>query len=301
MLEHEFVQESYTTADDKPLLLIVTGYSGAGKSTVLRTLEDCGFFTIDNLPLDLFEGLLRLVRQSPGSLKRVALGIDVRGGESLDAWIANLRSLAEQQGIELRIIFLRASEPVLFKRFQETRRKHPLADPGSLHDAVTKEKELLQPFADAAAEIIDTDSYTIHQLRRYIRHMVDKRPVIAVHLMSFGFKYGVPLESNFVFDVRFLPNPYFVPDLKEKSGKDELVKEYLFSHAQVTDYIQQMEQFLAFCLEQAYKEGRFYLTVAIGCTGGRHRSVALAENLARQNMNNVEWILRHRDITRTDD
>jgi UPF0042 nucleotide-binding protein len=278
---------------------IVTGLSGAGKSTVLRALEDLGFFCVDNLPLALIPSFFYFIRQSAVTDQKVALGIDIRAGQAINELVEQLQTLKEQN-YTYSVLFLTATMPVLLKRFQETRRKHPLADGIDLAEAIEKERELLQPLVQHADIIIDTDQLTIHQLRDYIRNMVttDKKPRMVVNLTSFGFKYGVPAETNFVFDVRSLPNPYFVPDLTALDGTQKQLQEYLFSLPIVQEYYQKLSEFIAYCLEKCYMEGRFFVHVAIGCTGGRHRSVAFVQKLAELPINNIEFIIKHRDISK---
>ncbi len=284
---------------DMAHICIVTGLSGAGKSTVLRALEDFGFFCVDNLPLALIPAFSYFIRQSNNKEQKIALGIDVRSGQAVEELVEQVHYL-KQESFQLTILFLTASVPVLLKRFQETRRKHPLADGIDLLDAIETEKQLLQPLSQQADISIDTDQLNIHELRDFIRSAVtnDKKPVMVVNLTSFGFKYGVPVETNFVFDIRSLPNPYFVPQLTDFTGKDAPVQEYLFGLEPVKDYFQKLHDFFIFSLKKSYEEGRFFIHVAIGCTGGKHRSVAFVEKLAELSLDNIQFIIKHRDIAK---
>lgn len=281
-------------------VLVVTGLSGAGKNIVMRTLEDLDFYCVDNLPVPLLGSFLDFAFQAKTNLSKVALGIDARGKQFLHDFIHEITKL-KRRDISLfdcKIIFLNSSDEVLLKRFQETRRPHPLGRGKATMTAIRKEKTLLSPLMDLADVIIDTDSSNIHELRRLIRHSIQKhkRREIIVNLVSFGFKYGLPAESNLVYDVRFLPNPYFVSKLKMLTGKDPTVQAYLLSQKMVVDYWQQLSRFLHYSLAKYCEEGRFSIQVAIGCTGGQHRSVFFVEQLAQQQWDKVRFSVHHRDI-----
>jgi len=288
------------TAPLQTQIVIVTGYSGAGKSTVLRALEDSGFFCVDNLPVPLFSSFIQLVYQSKSQGQRIALGIDVRVGHAMEYLVSELNAANSQHPGALKIFFLTASQSVLIKRFQETRRKHPLADAIDISDAILQEKKMLMPLMEIADITLDTDPLTIHQLRSFVKNMfaTDAKQQMLVNIISFGFKYGVPPESNFVYDIRSLPNPYFVEKLRGNSGMDGVVVEYLFAQQEVQEYWQRLVDFVRFSLAKAYEEGRFFVTIAIGCTGGRHRSVAFVQELAKQAVDNVQFIVKHRDVHR---
>jgi len=287
-------------AAEQTQIIIVTGYSGAGKSTVLRALEDTGFFCVDNLPIPLFSSLLQLVHQSKLQGQKIALGIDVRVGHAMEYLVSELNAANTQHPGLLKIFFLTASSQVLLKRFQETRRKHPLADTIDISDAIALEKRMLKPLMEIADITLDTDPLTIHQLRSFVKNTfaADAKQVMLVNLISFGFKYGMPRESNFVYDIRSLPNPYFVPALRQLSGLDQAVVEYLFAQKEVDEYWCRLVDFVKFSLAKAYEEGRFFVTIAIGCTGGRHRSVAFVQELAKQSVESVQFLVKHRDIHR---
>jgi len=285
-------------AADTARVIIVTGYSGAGKSSVLRALEDVGFTCVDNLPAALLSSFFHLVVHGKTPSNKVALGLDVRSGTTMQEVSAELAKVDQEWRKWVKIFFLASSPQVLLKRFQETRRKHPLADSIAIADAIEQEKKLMEPFKEGADFILDTDQLTIHQLRSFIRHSFAAQPSqkMVVNLISFGFKYGVPAESNFVFDVSSLPNPYFVPGLRERSGADEYVSDYLFSLSEVVDYWDKLLAFIRFAIQKSYQEGRFFITIAIGCTGGRHRSVAFVHRLAQELFEHAHIVVKHRDI-----
>ncbi len=280
-------------------IIIVTGYSGAGKSSVLRTLEDVGFLCVDNLPIALLGQFFDLVKQTTIGQKRFALGIDIRGGDRMECVVEALLYMRTKFP-SLKILFLRASAPILMKRFQETRRKHPLADAIHLSDAIEMERLMMQPLIDRADMIFDTDQLTIHQLRSMIRTTFSKEQTqkIMVSLISFGFKYGIPTESNYVFDLRSLPNPYFVDSLKAYSGTDACINAYLFEKQPVREYWDKLIDFIRYAIAKSYEEGRCFINIAIGCTGGKHRSVAFVEKIALEKIENTHFLLQHRDIDR---
>lgn len=278
-------------------LLIVTGYSGAGKSTVLRALEDIGFFCVDNLPIPLLPSFFQLITQSTMIGQKVALGIDVRSGKTMHELIDMLKQETLRNYL-VKIFFLTSSPHVLCKRYQETRRKHPLADSCNLEEAIQHEQELLKPLMGLSDMVLDTDQLTIHQLRKFVRSSFSEstKPQLLVNLISFGFKYGIPPESNFIYDVRSLPNPYFVPELRALDGTTALIRDFLFSKSEVQDYWEKLKEFIHYSIKKSYDEGRFFTNIAIGCTGGRHRSVAFVQELAKFSLENVHYGIKHRDI-----
>jgi RNase adapter protein RapZ len=278
-------------------LLIVTGYSGAGKSTVLRALEDIGFFCVDNLPIPLLNSFFQLITQSTMMGQKVALGIDIRSGQNIQDLITQLKEQTIRHYL-VKIFFLTSSLQVLVKRYQETRRKHPLSNTLNLEDAIKNEQELLKPLMELSDLILDTDQLNIHQLRKFVRSSFAEsaQPQLLVNLTSFGFKYGIPPESNFIFDVRSLPNPYFVSDLRPLDGTSPKIKEFLFSHNEVQDYWHRLQEFIHYSIKKSYEEGRFFTNIAIGCTGGRHRSVAFVQELATHALDNIHYVVKHRDI-----
>jgi UPF0042 nucleotide-binding protein len=264
-------------------LIIVTGLSGSGKTTALRVLEDLGYFCIDNLPPALLPKFVELC-QASAEISRAALGIDVRGREFLRGY-RQAREAIAALGLPGRpeVLFLDSADDVLVRRFSETRRRHPLAAGGDLRDGIRQERDLLGELRDGADALIDTSQLNVHQLKELIieRYGAGQRR-LAIHLLSFGFKYGVPSEADMVLDVRFLPNPFFVDELKRLSGTDQLVSRYVLGADGTTEFLQHAEGLLGFVLPRYEREGKSYATVAIGCTGGRHRSVAVAEELAQR-------------------
>ncbi|MDD1605402.1 MAG: RNase adapter RapZ [Methylococcaceae bacterium] len=283
-------------------LLIVSALSGAGKSTALDTLEDCGYYCIDNLPVTLLEDFIgHVMLADEKTYEKTAIGIDARNkNDSLNNF-SDCLDLIRSKGIACEIIFLHADEATLLKRYSETRRKHPLTDANiPLKDALKIEKAMLEPIARHANVVIDTSRTHYHQLRELIRDQIDERNFkhISLQFQSFGFKNGIPLDANFVFDARTLPNPYWIPELRGLTGKDQLVIDFLKEQALVTELFQDIADFLTRWLPRFDAEGRSYLTVAIGCTGGQHRSVYLADALSQRFKNPaLNVIVRHRDLS----
>jgi RNase adapter protein RapZ len=282
-------------------LIIVSGLSGSGKSIALETLEDCGYYCIDNLPITLLEDFINHVMLvDKNTYAKTAIGIDARNqSESLMNFSDSLR-LIRSKGIDCEIIFMQAEESTLLKRYSETRRKHPLTDLYiPLKEAIKIEREMLVPIARHASVVIDTSRNHYHQLRDLIKDQIGDREVrhISLQFQSFGFKNGVPLDADFVFDARGLPNPYWIPELRGLTGKDQPVSDFLKSQALVAEFFQDITDFLDRWIPRFEAEGRSYLTVAIGCTGGQHRSVYLADSLARLFKNhNSNVIVRHREL-----
>ncbi|MBY0109647.1 MAG: RNase adapter RapZ [Candidatus Babeliaceae bacterium] len=281
-------------------ILIVTGNSGAGKSTVLSACEDYGFFCIDNLPYELLAPFFYGINHARMQHKKIALGIDVRSGLNLDLFAQELLQWQHICGDRMRILFLTAQEDTLMRRFQETRRKHPLSTNKTLREAIHEEYRILEPLRNIATETIETDTLTIAQLRLLVKNSNrDSEQKIIVTLTSFGFKYGTPRDCNFLYDLRSLPNPYFVPHLKELDGRSEKIQEYLFAQPAVQEYWKKLEDFFIFSLERSYHEGRFFLHIGFGCTGGKHRSVAFVERYSRLNLDHVQFFIHHKDIAIT--
>ncbi len=278
-------------------ILLVTGQSGSGKSTAVRALEDQGYFCIDNLPVALVKDLIRVL-DSEASVMRLALVMDVRERKFLSEGpevVAELR----QSGADVRVIYLDAKEEAVIRRYSETRRRHPLDDGCGLLEAIEREREILSPLRELADETIDTSAMSPHELRaRVIAGLsgAADADALRVTLMSFGFKHGVPLEADMVLDVRFLPNPYFEPRLRERTGLDDEVAAFALGAVAAAEFLALAEGFLSFLIPQYRREGKRYLTVAIGCTGGRHRSVAVAEALRRRLVTEVPVATKHRDI-----
>ncbi|MDP3332777.1 MAG: RNase adapter RapZ [Methylococcaceae bacterium] len=282
-------------------LLIVSGLSGSGKSIALDTLEDCGYYCIDNLPVTLLEDFIsHVMLVDIKTYAKTAIGIDARNqSESLAAFSESLL-LIRNKGIDCEIIFMQAEEATLLKRYSETRRRHPLTDLNiPLKEALKLEKEMLIPIAKHASVVIDTSRTHYHQLRDLIRGQIGERDIthISLQFQSFGFKHGVPLDADFVFDARSLPNPYWVPDLRGLTGKDQPVVDFLKEQPLVGELLKDVIDFLQRWIPRFEAEGRSYLTVAIGCTGGQHRSVYLVDALARHfKTPSLNVIARHREL-----
>jgi UPF0042 nucleotide-binding protein len=282
-----------------PQIVVVTGLSGAGRSTALRVLEDVGFFCVDNLPPALAPELLALAHRE-GKLERVGLGIDVRTGAFLSGAEETLSAL-EADGHEVQVVFLDCADEVLVRRFSETRRPHALARDGDLQLAIAGERERLAGLRARADIVIDTTELSVHELRRHLIDYIGRgadRPSMVVRLLSFGFKYGIPVHADLVFDLRFLPNPHFVDELRPKTGMDPEVAAYVLDSPETQELLSRLRPLLDFTLPQYAREGKAYLTIALGCTGGRHRSVALAEELGRQLGGVHEVVVSHRDAER---
>src|SRR5437773_10408942 len=263
--------------------IIITGLSGSGKGTFLRALEDRGFFCVDNLPVSLLAKFHELIVKSQDEGSKAAMVIDVREGQTLAEFPAAYQDLKKNATLEMSLWFLEASDNVLVRRFSETRRPHPLDPDRSVLEAVALERDLLAPIRAMSDVILDTSQFTIHELRQRAVRLFEERPAqhLLVSLVSFGFKYGVPIDSDLVFDVRFLPNPNFVPHLKAYTGADANVVEYMNSHEATRKFLDHVYSFIDFLLPQFEKEGKSYVTISIGCTGGRHRSVMLANAIAQ--------------------
>lgn len=282
-------------------LVIVSGLSGSGKSIALETLEDCGFYCIDNLPVALVDAFVHQAMVTNQTIfSKTALGIDARNlGESLDQFPATLSKIANL-GITIEVIYLQAEMPTLLKRFSETRRKHPLTDAHrSLSEAIELERKLLEPLSQRADLKIDTTHTNVHQLRELIHDRVDTQVsrLMSLFFQSFGFKNGIPLDTDFVFDARCLPNPHWEPNLRSKTGKDAEVSDFLVQHQEVRDFLEHIQGFLDRWIPCFDAENRSYLTISVGCTGGHHRSVFLIEQLSKHfSASPYNILVRHRDI-----
>jgi UPF0042 nucleotide-binding protein len=277
-------------------LVVVTGVSGAGKSTALRALEDLGFYSADNLPLPLVPKFLELL-SSRADIDRAALVIDARGGDFLQDATAIFAGL-RQSGHALEVLFLEASDETLIRRFSETRRRHPLSDT-DIRAGLTKERQTLAALRQEADAMVDTGALNVHVLRALIQERYGRSDGdLSVTLLSFGFKHGLPAEADVVLDVRFLPNPFFVPQLSALSGEDEAVVRFVLDDAETRAFVHKAEEFLRLSVRGFLREGKSYATVAIGCTGGRHRSVAIAKELGRRLGGEFSISIRHRDIQR---
>lgn len=264
-------------------IIVITGLSGSGKSTAAKTLEDIGFFCVDNLPIDLVPKLIELVEAGGAELSRLALVIDSRQRRFFPRYSTILGSI-ELHDTSFEILFLDARDEVLIRRYSETRRQHPLAPTGSLIDGIKREREELQEIKRLADRVIDTSDITVHQLRDEIRKLYSapKADSLKIVINSFGFGKGLPLESDMVIDVRFLPNPYFVESLKFHTGLDEEVRQWVLSKETTLRFLKRLEDLLVFLLPLYINEGKQYFTLSIGCTGGKHRSVVVTEYISQR-------------------
>jgi UPF0042 nucleotide-binding protein len=282
-----------------PQIVIVSGLSGAGKSHVLHCFEDIGFFCVDNLPPPLIPTFVHLCTQGDGRSQRIGLGIDIRGREFLTQSFATIERL-KIQGYRVEILFLEARDEVLVRRFSETRRPHPLARDRPIVEGIAQEREELQELRNRADLIIDTSGYTVHELKAFIaQRYLDRAQGMAVTLISFGYKYGPPYQADLLFDVRFLKNPNFVEPLRRLSGEDPRVASYVLGQPETGEFVGRLEGLIDFLLPLYEAEGRTYLTIGVGCTGGRHRSVVVIERLrAYFEKRGVQPTVRHRDLDR---
>jgi UPF0042 nucleotide-binding protein len=280
-------------------LVLVTGMSGAGRSTAARALEDLGWFVIDNLPPELLPAAVEHVSEA-SDVERLAVVVDVRGGRMFDDLARALDDVLAS-GIDLRVVFLEAGDNELVRRFESSRRPHPLQGSGGILDGLERERRTLGDLRARADLVIDTSSLNVHDLRRKVDAAFggSDRVQLRATVMSFGFKYGLPLDADVVNDVRFLPNPYWVPELRELSGLDAEVSDYVTELPEAREFLDRMAGMLDLVSEGYLREGKRYVTVAIGCTGGKHRSVAMAENLAARLVKvGVEVLVVHRDLGR---
>jgi UPF0042 nucleotide-binding protein len=289
------------SASDAAPFVVVTGLSGAGKSHAIRALEDLGYLSVDNLPIALIPAFADLTIEGGGQQRRAAVVIDVREGPALSKFPAVYRRLKRRLAGRVRLVFLEADDGSLLRRFSETRRPHPLAPAGSVASGIRDERRLLQPLRRLADRIVDTSSLTVHELRRRVLETTGGTKTVAplvVNLASFGYRHGVPADADLVLDVRFLPNPHFVASLRRSTGRSARVSQYVLRTKPARSFLQLTVKLLKFLLPQYIAEGKTYLTIAIGCTGGRHRSVALAEALAGRLRGTTGIRLRvsHRDI-----
>jgi len=279
-------------------IVMITGLSGSGKSTVSRTLEDMGFFCVDNLPIALLPKLFELQSASLNEYSKIVLVMDLREKDLLKTYPA-VFSWLRDKGYQLEILFLEASDEVLLRRYSQTRRTHPLADGCGVVEGIQKEREMLAHLRSMATMVIDTSLYNVHQLQGAIRDLFGQRLPgrrMSLTFLSFGYGRGIPQEADVVIDARFLPNPYFVDELKGLPGTDERIHDYLLGFEETRDFLARLSDLLRFLLPLYEREGKAYLTVSIGCTGGRHRSVAIAEKMSRLFAEQFPVLLRHRDL-----
>jgi len=262
-------------------LVILTGLSGSGKSTVLKAFEDMGFYCVDNMPVGLIPIFAELNEAGEGNFSRAALLVDAREGAQLQKLPGLLMHLRKDHPISL--VFIEANDDALLRRYSETRRPHPLGKDYSVRESLHHERELMAPIRKLADLVIDSTQFNVHELRNFItrRFKSPDRHTMLISVVSFGYKYGVPVDADLIFDVRFLPNPHFVPALRKFTGRDAKVRRFIRSFPQTGEFLKRMESLLAYLMPHYIEEGKSYLTIAFGCTGGKHRSVMMAEEIKK--------------------
>jgi UPF0042 nucleotide-binding protein len=299
-------------------VILISGLSGSGKTTAIKALEDIGFYCVDNLPILLVPKFIELCEQSGGKISRVAVVEDIRGTVSYPNWgqeealqegkdfLEDSRRILQnlqREGYPIEILFLDSSDAVLMRRFSETRREHPLAVGGSIRDGIRLERERLQGIRDMASQVIDTSYFNVHQLKEKIQQYAQQgsnSSQMTVTLLSFGYSFGIPYEADLLFDVRFLPNPYFVEELKRLSGDDPKVADYVLQWEETKEFLKRIQDFIRFLFPLYMRERKTHLTIAVGCTGGRHRSIVIANQVKEMlsdelAQKGVFLTVRHRD------
>lgn len=280
--------------------VIVTGMSGSGKRTALKMLEDMGFYCVDNLPVPLIGKFAELVLSPKGEISKVALGLDVRADQSFSDIEKILKEL-RANGYVFEVLFMEASDQVLVKRYKESRRMHPLAVDGRIEDGILKERKILSSVKAESEYVIDTSKLLTRELKEELERIFIKNEEynsLMINILSFGFKHGIPADSDLVFDVRFLPNPFYIEDLKNKTGNDKEVQDYVMNFPEAVEFLEKLSDMISFLIPNYIKEGKYQLVISIGCTGGKHRSVTLANELYQKlkNKGNYGLTLAHRDV-----
>lgn len=280
-------------------LVIISGVSGSGKSTAMNVLEDLGYYCIDNLPITLLPKFIELCENSQGDINKVALAVDIREGVFLEGVPEIIRELKEK-GHAIDVIFLDSSDAALIRRYKETRRKHPLSADGNILEGISREREMLKNLKELSSNYIDTTDYNVHQFKEVIKNRFDKSlsRKLLINILSFGYKHGYPYDADMIFDVRFLPNPFFIEELRDLTGLDQEIAEFVMSKEDAKEYIGKLTEFLEFLIPRYEKEGKTYLTIAIGCTGGKHRSVLIAKKLS-EHFGHLSPVTIHRDISKS--
>ncbi len=280
-------------------LVIISGVSGSGKSTAMNVLEDLGYYCVDNLPMTLLPKFIELCENSQGDITKIALVVDIREGVFFEGAPEVIKDLKEK-GHPIDLIFLDSSDTALVRRYKETRRKHPLSVNGNILEGISRERKMLKDLKELSSYSIDTSDFNVHELKELIKNKFDKSrsQKLLVNILSFGYKHGHPYDADMVFDVRFLPNPYFVEELKELNGLDDEIVKFVMGREDASEYVRKLTEFLEFLIPKYEKEGKSYLTIAIGCTGGKHRSVVIAGKLS-EHFSHLSPVTIHRDISKS--
>ncbi len=281
--------------------VVVTGMSGGGKTTALKMLEDAGFYCVDNMPVSLIEKFVELISMPNSEISKVALGLDVRTDQSFEDATRILEQL-KAAGYKIEILFMDAAENALIKRYKETRRVHPLSPDGRVEDGVRKERKILETIRKNADYVFDTSNLLTRELKESLTRIFvnnEEYNSLMITVMSFGFKHGIPVDADLVFDVRFLPNPFYIEELKTKTGNDKEVQDYVMSYKEAEEFLEKLQDMIQFLIPNYVKEGKYQLVVGIGCTGGKHRSVTLANELYNRMKDKGDYGLKlyHRDVT----
>lgn len=284
--------------NDDTELVIITGMSGAGKTVAMQSFEDLGFYCIDNLPPELLVTFLGLMKKSDNPMRRIAAVMDTRGGDLFDSLIGALDELLHVEGVSSRVLFLDADDEALVKRYKESRRSHPLSNGGLLLDGIQEERQLLSELKGRARSIYNTSSLLPRELREKINAEFSAKPdaLFTVNFISFGFKHGMPIDADVVFDVRFLPNPFYIMDLRPKTGLQKEVSDYVLKWGETQMLIEKLTDLFKFIIPQYKNEGKSQAVIAFGCTGGQHRSVTLAEHFGAKFQDEFKTFITHRDI-----
>lgn len=280
-------------------LVIVTGMSGSGKQTAQKMMEDMGFYCVDNLPVPLIPKFVELMTEPGREMSKIVLGIDVRSGEAFEDVRKVLKELA-QNGVKYEMLFMDASDTVLLKRYKETRRLHPLSPEGSVQDGILRERKILEEVKADSDYVIDTSNLLTRELKTELDRIFmknEKYNNLMINIVSFGFKYGIPADADLIFDVRFLPNPFYIDELKNMTGNDLPVRDYVMSFKEAGEFLDKLDDMINFLIPNYIKEGKYQLVIGIGCTGGQHRSVTLANELYERLKNKGEYglTIKHRD------
>ena len=280
--------------------VVVTGMSGGGKSTALRMLEDVGFYCVDNLPVPLIEKFVELIATPGGEVTKVALGLDVRADQAFED-VQKILEKLKANGYSFEILFMEANDKTLLKRYKETRRVHPLSPDGRIEDGIKKERKILSDIREKSDYVIDTSNLLTRELKEELERIFvqnEEYNSLMVTILSFGFKHGIPADADLVFDVRFLPNPFYIDELKYKTGNDKEVQDYVMSFPEAHSFIDKLVDMIEFLIPNYVKEGKYQLIIGIGCTGGKHRSVTLANELYKLMKNQGDYGLKidHRDV-----